>query len=421
MIVVLGELGGTDEYAIVDCLKAGKITKPVVAWVSGTCAKVFPTEVQFGHAGAKSGGLKESAEAKNQALKDAGAVVPTSFEEYPVVIAQTFKKLVESGQHVPVPDVVPPEMPMDVKKAMKAGKVRASTNIVCTISDDRGEEPTYAGVPMSELIEKDYSVGDVMALLWFKRSLPKWATKFLEMCLIIAADHGPCVSGAHNTIIAARAGKDLVACVASGLLTIGPRFGGAIDDAARDFKRARDSGQSPEEFVESMKKAGTRISGIGHRIKSAENPDKRVTLLLDYADRHFPEAVYKDYALKVQAYTLTKANNLILNVDGCIGALICDMLASCGSFTDEEVQEVLDIGTLNGLFIQARTIGLIGHALDQKRMKQPLYRHPWDDILYAEEAMQKPQEPDAASGDKGMGTAKSTLDLIKLQLGSNAS
>ena len=62
IIVVLGELGGTDEYSLVDALKAGKIKKPVVAWVSGTCAKLFKSEVQFGHAGAKSGGQAESAQ-----------------------------------------------------------------------------------------------------------------------------------------------------------------------------------------------------------------------------------------------------------------------------------------------------------------------------------------------------------------------
>lgn len=50
---------------------------------------------------------------------------------------------------------------------------------------------------------------------------------------MLCADHGPCVSGAHNAIVTSRAGKDLVSCLVSGLLTIGPRFGGAIDDAAR--------------------------------------------------------------------------------------------------------------------------------------------------------------------------------------------
>ena len=57
---------------------------------------------------------------------------------------------------------------------------------------------------------------------------------------MLCADHGPCVSGAHNTIVTARAGKDLVSSLVSGLLTIGPRFGGAIDDAARYFKDAYD-------------------------------------------------------------------------------------------------------------------------------------------------------------------------------------
>ena len=62
LIVVLGELGGHDEYSLVDALKSGQIRKPVVAWVSGTCAKLFKSEVQFGHAGAKSGGASESAQ-----------------------------------------------------------------------------------------------------------------------------------------------------------------------------------------------------------------------------------------------------------------------------------------------------------------------------------------------------------------------
>ena len=42
-----------------------------------------------------------------------------------------------------------------------------------------------------------------------------------------------------------------------------------------------------------------------------------------------------------------------------------------------EVREVVRIGYLNGLFVLARAIGLIGHALDQQRLRQPLYRHPW--------------------------------------------
>ncbi len=37
-------------------------------------------------------------------------------------------------------------------------------------------------------------------LLWFKRRLPKYATKFIEMCVVLCADHGPCVSGGLSSL-----------------------------------------------------------------------------------------------------------------------------------------------------------------------------------------------------------------------------
>jgi ATP citrate (pro-S)-lyase len=40
------------------------------------------------------------------------------------------------------------------------------------------------------------------------------------------------------------------------------------------------------------------------------------------------------------------------------------------------------VGALNALFVLGRTTGFIGHYIDQKRLKQGLYRHPWDDIAY---------------------------------------
>ena len=59
----------------------------------------------------------------------------------------------------------------------------------------------YAGMAISEVFEEDVGVGGVLALLWFKRRLPSYATKFIEMVLMLTADHGPAVSGAHNTIV----------------------------------------------------------------------------------------------------------------------------------------------------------------------------------------------------------------------------
>ena len=47
MIVLLGEVGGVEEYKIVDALKTKKITKPLVAWCIGTCADHITSEVRI--------------------------------------------------------------------------------------------------------------------------------------------------------------------------------------------------------------------------------------------------------------------------------------------------------------------------------------------------------------------------------------
>ncbi len=379
--VVLGEVGGLEEYKIVEALKDGKIKKPLIAWVTGTCAKVFPSEVQFGHAGARAGAEKETADAKNKALREAGAIVPDSFDGLPEKIKEVYEELKSKGEIPEIEEFVPPAVPMDFDKAVKEGVVRRHRQFITTISDDRGEEVKYAGIPLSEIIESGKGLGYVIGLLWLKKSLPDYAVNFVELILKIVADHGPCVSGAHNAIVASRAGKDLVSSVASGLLTIGPRFGGAIDGAGHYFKDAKDKGMSPAEFVAYMKKKGIPIPGIGHRVKSVRNPDKRVEMLKEYAKKHFPKTEYLDYALEVEKITTAKKENLILNVDGCTGVLLVDLMKSL-NLSDKEINERIDAGLLNAFFVLGRTIGIIGHVIDQKLLKTKLYRTPYDDVLY---------------------------------------
>ncbi|KAJ1983550.1 ATP citrate lyase subunit 1 [Dimargaris verticillata] len=382
MLVLLGEVGGVEEYKVAEAVRSGKITKPVIAWCIGTCAKMFQTEVQFGHAGALANSDSETADAKNQALREAGVIVPATFEDMPQALADAYQKLVSEGVVVPQPEPEAPKIPIDYAWAQELGLIRKPASFVSTICDDRGQELLYAGMRISDVFKEDIGIGGVLSLLWFKRRLPPYATKFIEMVLMLTADHGPAVSGAHNTIVTSRAGKDLVSSLCSGLLTIGERFGGALDGAADMFSKAYDQSLTPREFVDSMRRQNKLILGIGHKIKSRNNPDLRVSIIKDFAKRHFPATPILDYALAVEQITTSKKDNLILNVDGAIAVLFVDLVRHSGAFSREEADEYARIGTLNGLFVLGRSIGFIGHYLDQKRLKQGLYRHPWDDISY---------------------------------------
>ncbi|KAI1644125.1 citrate synthase, partial [Daldinia loculata] len=382
ILLLLGEVGGVEEYKVIDAVKQGVITKPIVAWAIGTCASMFKTEVQFGHAGSFANSQLETAAMKNKQMKEAGFHVPDTFEDLPQVLASVYKKLVEEKTIVPQPEPVVPKIPIDYSWAQELGLIRKPAAFISTISDDRGQELLYAGMPISDVFREDIGIGGVMSLLWFRRRLPEYASKFLEMVLMLTADHGPAVSGAMNTIITTRAGKDLISSLVSGLLTIGSRFGGALDGAAEEFTKAADNGLSPREFVDSMRKQNKLIPGIGHRIKSRNNPDLRVELVKEYVLAKFPSHKLLDYALAVETVTTSKKDNLILNVDGCVAVCFVDLMRSCGAFSAEEAEDYMKMGVLNGLFVLGRSIGLIAHYLDQKRLRTSLYRHPWDDITY---------------------------------------
>ena len=169
-------------------------------------------------------------------------------------LLQRYNNLVSAGTIAVLEEPEPPKVPMDYSWAKNLGLVRKPAAFVSSICDDRGDELTYAGVRISKIFQDEVGIGGVISLLWFRRVLPDYCCKFIEMVLMITADHGPAVAGAHNTIVASRAGKDLISSLVSGLLTIGPRFGGALDEAARMFTAAVDSGVPAATFVSDMRK-----------------------------------------------------------------------------------------------------------------------------------------------------------------------
>jgi len=153
-------------------------------------------------------------------------------------IKRVYEELVTSGRVRPVPELSPadmPKLPKSVEEGMKAGDVLVAPLVKTTITDDRGDEPLYDGYPASELINKGYEIPHVVGLLWDKRLITKQEAEIIKRIMMLSADHGPCVSGALATIIAACAGIGMSQAVAAGLIMIGPRFGGAVTDAGRYF------------------------------------------------------------------------------------------------------------------------------------------------------------------------------------------
>ncbi|HEX9741343.1 MAG TPA: citrate/2-methylcitrate synthase [Nitrospiraceae bacterium] len=363
-VVIVGEMGGDLEERAAEWYGAKKRRVKLLAVVSGFCQESLPKGMKFGHAGAKEGLKGEgSARSKSDTLKKAGAIVPATFGALGPAIKETYEELIKSGQVKPLAEVAAsdvPKLPKTVEQAMKENEVTVVPLIRTTISDDRGDEPCYDGYPASELINKGYEIPHIIGLLWDKRLISKQEAEIVKRILMLSADHGPCVSGAYATILAACAGIGLSQAVAAGMIMIGPRFGGAVTDAGRWFKYAVDHKMSVDEFLAYMKKNVGPVPGIGHRVKSLRNPDKRVKELVGYVKSLNIKTPCLDFALQVEQVTAAKKDNLILNVDGTMAAVLVDI--------------GFPVDSLNGFFILARTIGLIGHWVDQKRQDSRLIR-----------------------------------------------
>ena len=54
------------------------------------------------------------------------------------------------------------------------------------------------------------------------------------------------------------------------------------------------------------------VPGIGHRIKSRNNPDLRVELVKEYVKKNFPSHSLLDYALAVEKVTTAKKDTVCL-------------------------------------------------------------------------------------------------------------
>ncbi len=82
-VILIGEIGGPDEFAAAEFIR--EMRTPVVAYVCGHAA---PPGQKMGHAGAIITGGRDTAAAKSEALRAAGARVARTVAELPALLAQ---------------------------------------------------------------------------------------------------------------------------------------------------------------------------------------------------------------------------------------------------------------------------------------------------------------------------------------------
>jgi ATP citrate (pro-S)-lyase len=255
--------------------------------------------------------------------------------------------------------------------------------ISVSVSYDQNDEVRVTGQDLLSLAQ-ERSFAYIAVSMFLGRQIRSAETEaFVDMVFKLLVDHGPYVSGAVNTIVSARAGKDLVSSLASGLLTIGPRFGGAINEAAATWLKGVREAYEPAILVEEFAGAKKYISGIGHKKYRIDFPDPRVKAILAAASG-LESHRFLTFAAAVEKVTVAKKGNLILNVDGAIAACLLDLLYEKERYSLDELQGLVDTEFFNGLFILSRSVGFMSHYFDQRRLDEGLFRLSPDQVMHIE-------------------------------------
>lgn len=357
-IVIFGEIGSSQEEDLADLMRAGRVTKPVIAYIGGKAAK---EGTRFSHAGAIIEGGKGTHAGKVEVLRGAGATVVDSFGELPEATVAVLRKL--GGRSL----------------MTEAEKNAVWTTAVTKI------EPNRVAV-------RGYDIADLMGRVSFGAAVYLILTgdlpspevgRLMDAILVASIDHGATPPSCLAARTVASTGASLSQSVASGIASINKHHGGAIEDCARALAKlladAQASGQSPDEaaasLVADIKASGARISGFGHRVHTKDPRTARLFELAAEAGlspsptgRGMPGAAglgegparHIAAARAVERAFAATGKPLPINVDGAIGAILADL--------------GLDPRVYNGIFMIARTPGLVAHVAEEQTREKPMRR-----------------------------------------------
>jgi citrate synthase len=224
-----------------------------------------------------------------------------------------------------------------------------------------------------DLIGK-YSYAAITYLVWRGELPSSEQSRMMDAVLSVCLEHSLNAPSVDAVRFVASCGVPLQTAVSAGVSAFGDWHGGAIEQAAKllqdGVKASREGGKSLQATAETMLRGysqrNEKLPGYGHPTHTA---DPRTKKLLEVANATKIRGAHTDLAETIESLTDKYfQRHLILNVDGCIAAIISDM--------------GFDWRIGKGFLIVSRTPGLVAHAYEQLYHDKPYKAARWDEIVY---------------------------------------
>jgi len=224
-----------------------------------------------------------------------------------------------------------------------------------------------------DLIGK-YSYAGLTYLVWRGELPSNEQARMMDALLAVCIEHSLNAPSVDAVRFVASCGVPLQSAVSAGVSAFGDWHGGAIEQAAQVFqdgvKASQVGGRSlratAEDMLSGYRKRGEKLPGYGHPTHTV---DPRTKKLIEVANETKLRGAHLDLAEIIESLTEKYfQRHLILNVDGCMAAIISDM--------------GFDWRIGKGFFIVSRAPGLVAHAYEQLYYDKPYKAPRWDEVVY---------------------------------------
>lgn len=206
-----------------------------------------------------------------------------------------------------------------------------------------GEDAVIRGEPLENIMDMDFA--DAIWLLLKGQEPSEEESEIFNTILSSSIDHGVGNPSTVSARTVQSGGNDMNTSVAAGVLALGDKHGGAIEECMMLLQ----SGKNAEEIVDQKLEAEEKIPGLGHKVYEDEDP--RAQKILEKAEDLGIAAENVDKMRKIQEVFADRKINLVMNVDGAIAAVMSDLS--------------WDPALGKGFFIIARTPGLVAHVHEE--------------------------------------------------------
>jgi len=221
------------------------------------------------------------------------------------------------------------------------------------------------GKELTELIENNTFTQTIFLIL--QGRLPRdQEEQMMNAIFTSIIDHGPATTSALTARISASANNPMHCALAAGILGFGERHGVALEATMHFFYENVET-SDVSLLLKSMKEQKKYAPGFGHKV--FEEKDPRAEVLLKKAEELGFFGMHCKFAKSVHTeINKISSKKLPLNVDGAIGAILCDM--------------GFDSRLGRGIFVIGRIPGLVAQVYEEMVQDSGIRRLDVDDIEY---------------------------------------